>query len=871
MKNLYKYFLLTLFIIIPIFFVFRNIFGVGPLAGGDAPFFYSEGLGDLVTEPLSWSSRGNNFGGQNLSIWLAPLTFVYGLLGSTLNLGNNIAVRIVFYIPSIIMSVVGAYLFAKYLKFSTVTSFFAALFYVLNTYFILLIDGGQVGVALAYSVFPFTLILLKKLFDTPSVNYFFIALVSLFVNGVADPRIALISIISVFVWILIESLSNRKITNLKKLFIFIPLILAWALTNLFWIYPLIKSGSGGISSQNFNFTSLLSSLFVFQPHFPANQFGKIIPPPFYFVILPILIFANLFSSEKRKLLITLVFSVLVFMLVTKGGNLPLGTWYDILVNKIPFGSSFRDSSKFFVPLMLFASVLIGNSITFLSSKMPSQYLSKLVFVMGYLLLILLVAPSIFGEMNFVLSSKNLNDDTTKIYQKIKGQDGFFRTAYFPERQSTSFESEQKPSIDGKNLVNLTPFRSINTGEDVFNFVNNPNYVEWFRVLGIKYIFLSGNPRDLAPSKEESEGWSETKNLVDSTPGLTKLNWGLSFPGYEIADSGPKTWSVDKLIGIVGPQSADPDKQLVPSIYFEDEKFNPRLLEGKNPDSLKIFFNGKDKKDLTMSFVKPFIYSTQKAKTNEWATYKTNEYLKAKYELLIRGEKYVDFDYGVGVSFSTQVNEKMKIPLTATASGEYVLAVRSMSATNSASLKLSFNNTDNEIVSKKKDFGWQTFGLYKLDKGTHDVVLQNLGGLQVVNTVALIPKESFMQAEKLADVFVKHFGEIGENQIKNQSFGEAKLESKGTLKSKLTVPSKGFWLISTDSFDPLWTLRKGNEVFKSIPVYGMINGFYFEPNWNDVHIEYKGQELVRWGIYASICSILLLSLIYFWHISKDGKN
>lgn len=871
MKSFLKYFLCSLVIVVPVFFVFKNVFSFSPLAGGDAPYFYNESLKELVTEPLSWTNRGNNFDGQNLSIWLAPLTFIYGLLGSTLNLGNNIAVRIVFYIPSIIMSVVGAYWFAKYLKFPTITSFFAALFYVLNTYFIILIDGGQVGVALAYSIFPFTLIFLKKLFDTPSVNYFYIALVALFVNGVADPRVTLISIITIFAWVIIESLSNKKIADLKKLLIFIPLILVWTFANLFWIYPLIKSGSGGVTSQNFNFTSLLSSLFIFQPHFPANQFGKIVSPPFYFVILPILIFANLFFKERKKTLAAFVFVVLVFMFVAKGGNLPLGGWYDFLVSKIPFGSSFRDSSKFFIPLVLFAGVLIGNTIDRLSQKFQSTTLRAVTLAFCFTVIVFLINPAFLGKMNFVLSTKVKTSDSLKIYQNINDQDVFFRTAYFSEHQPTSFESNNKPLIDGKSLVNLMPFRSMNAGEDVFNFANNPNYVEWFRVLGIKYIFLSGNPRDLSPSKDESEGWSETKNLVDSTPGLTKLNWGLSFPGYEVANPAPKMWAVDKLIGVVGPQGININKQLVPSVYFEDEKFDPRLLEGKSPDSLKIFFNGKEKKDLTMSFVKRFISPIPKVKTNEWATYKTDEYLKAKYELLIRGVEYMDFDYGVGVSFSTEVNEKMEIPLTATVSGEYVLGVRSMSATNSANLKISFNNINTEIVSKKKDFGWQTFGPYKLNKGAHNVVVQNLGGLQIVNAVALIPKESFTQAEKLADVFVKHFGEIGENQIKNHNFGEVKLETKGTLKSKFTVPSKGFWLISTESFNPLWTLRKGTEVFKSVPVYAMINGFYFEPNWNDVHIEYKGQEFVRWGIYASICSILLLSLIYFWRISKDGKN
>lgn len=846
------------------------------LAGGDAPFFYSEGLKELITEPLAWVSRGNNFGGQNLIIWLSPLTILYGVLGSLFKLGNDVAVRLVFYLPSIILSIVGGYSFSRYLKFSSVTSFFAALFYVLNTYFIILIDGGQVGVALAYAIFPFTLMALKKLFDSPSLNSFYMALVALFINGLADPRVTLISVVTVFLWIIIESLSNmkityKKITDLKKLFIFIPLVFVWTCANLFWIYPLIKNMTSGVLGQNFNFTSLLSSLFVFQPHYPGNQFGKVNPPPFYFFVLPSLIFVNFFVKEQKRLLVVLTSLVLVLMFVVKGGNPPIGEWYSWLVENMTLGSSFRDSTKFFTPLVLFAGLLIGNAISFLSSKMPNKFFGKLVLVTGYLLLISLVYPSVFGGMNFVLSNEDINNDSSKIYQEIRGQDGFFRTVYFSEHQPTSFESNQKPLIDGKNLVNLMPFRSMNAGEDVFNFVNNPNFVSWFRVLGIKYIFLSGNPRDLSSSKTEIENWSETKNIVDSTQGLTKLSWGTSFAGYEIPKPGPRMWVTDRLIGVVGSQSENIDKQLAPSVYFEDEKFNPRLLEGKDPNSVKIFFNGKEQMDLTMSFLKKYLMTTTTSENNKWAVYKPGEYLKAKYELLIRGVEYKDFDYGLGLSFSTITGEKMDIPLTATVSGEYVLGVRSMSATDSNNIKLSFNKIDNDISPKKSDFGWHTFGPFKLDKGVHNAVIQNTGGLQVVNALALIPEEKFIEAEKSSDIFVKHFGKINESEILYQNFGGSELVPEGVLKGKFTVPTKGFWLISTDSYSSLWKIRKGVESFESVPVYAIINGFYFEPKWADVHVEFRGQDNVRWGIYGSVCSILLLSIIYFWFLSKDGKD
>src|SRR5688572_9838953 len=93
-----------LFVATPVIIDFKNIFFSGPLAGGDALFFYKEGLMELITEPLSWSGREVNFGGVNSLLWLSPLTALYGLLGAMLNLGNDLAVRIVFYFPAIAFS-----------------------------------------------------------------------------------------------------------------------------------------------------------------------------------------------------------------------------------------------------------------------------------------------------------------------------------------------------------------------------------------------------------------------------------------------------------------------------------------------------------------------------------------------------------------------------------------------------------------------------------------------------------------------------------------------------------------------------------------------------------------------------------------------
>ncbi len=870
--NIVKGLFYIILFVIPVLIIFRTIFFGGLLAGGDAPFFYKQGLKELVTEPQGWTQREVNFGGVNTLLWLSPLTFLYGVLGSFLNMGNGLAVRVVFYLPTILLSVAGFCFFARYLKFSGVTVFFGSLFYVINTYLILLVDGGQVGVALSYGIFPFTVLFLKKLFDTPKIGIFFIALAVLFLETVADPRVALISLLTIFIWVIIESLINKDYKKLGKIAWYLPLVLILSGLNLFWIYPLLKNGSeNGFASQSVNFTSLLSSLFVFQPNFPGNQFGKINPPPFYFALLPILIFLNFFYKERKKMLTTFLCLILLFIFLAKGGNPPFGAWYDLMVSKIPFGSSFRDSSKFFIPLILYGALLIGNSIEFIYKNISKVLLKRLFLFAVYLYVLFLVFPALAGKLNFVLSRRITNTDSNKIYENINGKPGFFRTAWFSEVEPTSFESFEKPSIDGKDLVGTFPFRSMNASEDVFNFVNNPNFVDWFRVLSIKYLFLSGNPRDLTPSPEDQKNWESTKEIIEKHKGLTKLNWGTTYPAYEIDNISSHAYVVDSLVGVVGPMSEDKKIQLMPSVYFEDEKFDPKLLQDKSPDSLKIFFNNKEQIDLTMSFLKKFFKSTNQAPHNQWATYSTDKYLKAKYELLIRGVTLKDLDYGKGMSMSTQSDESLVVPLVASASADYVYVVRSMSATSSANLKITLDGDSQNIKSKKLDFGWHIFGPFKLDEGLHNMTIQNKGGLQVVNVVALIPNSDFSEATKLSKTFIEHFGVVTKEKITTNIQRPVELFGKNNFNYKFDVPSKGYWLVLTDRYSPYWKLRKGMQYFESIPVYAMINGFYLEPNWSDVGIQFLGQDTVRWGVYASVCLILLTLLVYLWLIPEKNER
>ncbi|MEK7526475.1 MAG: hypothetical protein AAB546_03275, partial [Patescibacteria group bacterium] len=436
-----------------------------------------------------------------------------------------------------------------------------------------------------------------------------------------------------------------------------------------------------------------------------------------------------------------------------------------------------------------------------------------------------------------LSKKDQASDYQIIAQKLAQEPGSFRSAWFPERQPLTFETEEKPALDGITLVNLYPFARLNAGEDWYNFLYNSEFVEWFRILGVKYLILGDDPRAITKDQKEKTDWQIINDLVQANKSLEKQDWETAVDVYKINESYPRAYFTDKIYATVG----QPLKNTLPAIYFEDGKWDPTILEGKDPKSLKIYFNGSDKLDLTLSFLqKYFVTPGQVASKNEWASYSAGDYLKYKYELTIRGHNFTDFDYGRGISFSTQQGEKISFE------------------------RLEQNNNLIFVrrAQKGENLHWESFT---------GQVLENKSGFEIVNVFAIVPKEEFAKAQSLADTFVTHFGSISSLQLEKETVKvhTAEFTKFGTLNYKFSTPSGSHWLILNENYHPLWQLRLGSEYFDVVPVYSLVNGFYVEDKYGDTAITFKGQENVRWGMYFSLVSILILTVFFLWKKSKES--
>lgn len=884
-----KYLIFVLALVIPYFIIYKSFFSTSPLAWGDAPFYYPQNLRELVNFPQTWNFRNDNFGApQGYILWLYLLSLVQGVLGSILKLPTEIVSRVIFYFPATLLSIIGAWLFLTKFTKNIKAIFLGCFLYGFNTYNLVLIDGGQVGVGLSYGLFPLAIYFLFNFFQKNNTRNFLLSLLTLFLLINSDIRTFLLSLSFIFFWFSMEVFAKRdKFINFKKKPLFLLFIALLGL-NSFWIIPTLIIRSQALinlTPDPSSFISILNSFYLFQPHFPLNEFGRIVNPPFYFAFLPVLFLSGLLINYKglsKKFFLGWVVFFLIYVFLAKGENKPIGDFYVFLVNSLPLGVAFRDSSKFFIPLILSASILLALSYERIDAVINEKKLNTLFLVSVYLYLSLLIHPAILGKLSGNLGQNYKSDYFEKIYQNLKGQEDFFRTLWFDEKPQQAFSSWNHPSISAINLFQERPFASMIEGSyDLYNFLHNPQLSQWFDLLGIKYVFYPENERKKIRNDKDLRNRQLFLRFVDSLSGFSKKNWDTNFPIYQTTTFKPHIFGQNKVFLILGGEEIYEKLFSVQNfslaaqglIFLEDGKFDPNQLFSLDSKSAQlIFVNKKNDLDLAMTFLQDKMISVKKANFSKWALRDSKDYLKWKDELSNFGFDTKEFDYNKGLAYSTRRDELISFE-NKLKKDRYFIALRYANASDSAGMEVKVNNFKKDLKNETNGFKWDLVGPIELE-GRGKFEIKNLGGTTILNTVALLSEDDLSivksKSKKLIDIFspirinsvdsLKNFA----NQLERNIVEIESLQKSPTY-YKITSP-KVKWIIFTDHYHPDWKLEHNSP----FPLYSMVNGFYIN------NLGHAGSELdlyftpQRWiikGIILSGISLVLILLIIKLNESK----
>ncbi|HSX09829.1 MAG TPA: hypothetical protein VLF93_06765 [Candidatus Saccharimonadales bacterium] len=533
------------------------------LLGGDFRFLWPENIHYLAQLPYAWDNILNNgLGGFNLSLWIntyLSFTTTFSYLGL-----SWIAITIIFWLlPTFLgsfffMKFFFAYLFPKIAKYS----FIAGAIYSINTYILLVVLGGQMGVGLAYSLVPLVLLSFIKTFNRPTLRASLLTGLVLALQLLLDVRFVYMTLIVVFAyWIFI----SRSIQLRFLLYSFVIPAVCTILLNSFWILPTLFHGGSAVSSNLassnsfsfFSFADFPHALGFLHPNWPENIFGKVYFMNWQFLLLPVVAFSGLlfidtkqFKKTEIKKETLLFFSVLLLLgvFLAKGSNPPFEQVNQFIYSSIPGMRMFRDSTKWYTVIAIGYSILIPFSLyfiyQFLLEKLPkkkSLLISSFYFVVVGAFFVYLISP-VFVYQYRSMTFHKIPDGYVQLEKFLYSQKNFSRTLWIPQVQRYAFFSPVHPAVSPNELLHVT------STSKVLTMLPQKKTEHLIEDAGVEYIivpFDSEKELFLRDRKYDEKSYKKVISTLNSDKWLKRVN---DFGGnvvYQVPHPKDHFWSTSK--------------------------------------------------------------------------------------------------------------------------------------------------------------------------------------------------------------------------------------------------------------------------------------------------------------------------------------
>jgi len=450
---------LSLFVIfIFLFVIFRQWFSFDKtLSSGDWPYLYPENTAEFQIPT------------QQPFLWIEPYYQITAKIGvELLDLPWEVTEKIFWFIPLIFVGFFSSTFFLRYifkdLKLGNFYIALGSLFYVANTYFLMVMGGGQLGVAFSYGLAPLTLFfLIRALREKIDLKLFVLSSLTLAIQIMFDPRIFILTILIFLVYFLFHLFFDKTVRKEMITSLFGILFVSFFL-NLFWIIPnfiYYQQEFSFIATEPLasflSFAKFENSLSLLHPNWPENIFGKVgfMKPEFIplaivaYISLP---FINIKNKKQALIIISFALIGLMGSFLGKGVNPPLGGVYEFF-STLPGSSLFRDPTKFYILTATSYSVIIPLSVYYLYQILNkrTKFLG-VIFVWIFLFYIsFLLKPVFFGELSGTFEPKKVPNEYIKFKNFITEQNEAFNYLSVPESQRFLYSSRQNSAIGVRDL------------------------------------------------------------------------------------------------------------------------------------------------------------------------------------------------------------------------------------------------------------------------------------------------------------------------------------------------------------------------------------------------------------------------------------
>lgn len=588
--------LLILLLLLPVLLLYRSWFSIVPLASGDWIYKFPENL--QFHAPVSWNTE--NLGTFYIPfLWTYPLQVVETLLAQLFRFNFALVEKIVWFLPTLFLSILSTTVFIRTFGGKLIALVFGAIFFLANTYTILLFAGGQMLFALGFALFPLVFALAELAIRFNKLSLKILAGLGVALLGFADPRIAFLFVLTVSLYTIFRFLSD-DLNQMRHVFakyltlLFMLYTIPFAL-HFYWVLPTFLTNArfniGSLipdsKSLNFSFMTLNNVFTVFQPHWPENIFGKTHYTQTMFFIFPLLFYATPFLLRRPVAWFFVILS-LCSAFLTKGTNAPLGEVYSYLLRVLPGFELFRDPSKFYVPLVLSYTLLFGlviEQIYWRLRDVPlavSTDIKRIIpwtFLLSVALLLYgLALPAYLREMDGTLESKKIDQSYQTYYaettQKVKG---YYRSLWIPEKSKFAYQSDSYPIVNGVVLAQKEPFNElIKNPFHTFTYLDDQATIEFLRMLNIRFLNIR-NPSELRFNNQKDKyeagiAHMQLMNDLSKRDGLKKVNLFKDTDTFEVVNPMPKFYAADKIFWVYGSSKVYSTVKTLPEVSLMGNAF-----------------------------------------------------------------------------------------------------------------------------------------------------------------------------------------------------------------------------------------------------------------------------------------------------------
>jgi hypothetical protein len=542
-----------------VLFIYRQWFLTPFISGGDWPHFYDEAVRQYPLFPEAWHHvYGGGFGGPILSYSLATYLYFTFFLTQISGLSWHFIAKFFWFLPFIILSFSSPFFLLKSVwDAKVIYKIIAGIIYSLNTYILMLVIGGQMGIALAYSLLPFALGVyihlireVRKNNNLESIKKAILATFGISLVAFFDLRIFyLFSIAALFytVFIFFTLRKNEIRFFAYKFFIFCILIcgISFLLLQAFWALPLLfvpaisheELGVGKNifeSLRFFSFAKFSDSISFLHPNWPENIFGKTFFFRPEFLLIPLLAFLPLtllrenLNSSLRFHIIFFSFLALVASFFAKGTNEPFADIYPWMFQNIPGFILFRDPTKWYVLIAIAYSILIPLSISLLAEYSKKwflynkKYLQLLFFLGFFIYSISLLRPLFIDHPRGTLVKREVPKEYVQLNTMLTNDTAFSRVLWVPKQQRFAMSTRNHP------IIEAYPFFDAENDRQLIKSLKADNAEELLIRAGVKYIMIPNDSLKeifVKDRRYNEENRLEIERQLDALPWLEKIGDG----------------------------------------------------------------------------------------------------------------------------------------------------------------------------------------------------------------------------------------------------------------------------------------------------------------------------------------------------------